>query len=127
MFTMSYVLRGLIPDGGGMYFLPRRVGLGRAKDLIFSGRRVAAEEAERIGIADTVTPPDGLLDEAEATARRMTAGSPNAVALSKSIMDQSFELSLEEVFALGSQAQAICYTTDEHRDAVAAFLDKRSG
>ena len=125
LFTMSYVLRGLIPDGGGLYFLPRRVGLARAKDLIFSGRRVEAAEALEIGMIEEVTSADRLIDDSVALAERMTAGSPNAVALSKAILDQSFELPVEQVFALGSQAQAICYTTDEHRDAVSAFLDKR--
>ena len=124
MFTMSYLLRGLIPDGGGMYFLPRRVGLARAKELIFSGRRVLAKEALSLGMIENITSPEGLLDEAIGTAGRMTAGSPNSLALAKSIMDQSLELSIEEVFALGCQAQAICYTTDEHRNAVTAFLDK---
>src|SRR5438876_8646585 len=57
-FTMSYVQRGLIPDGGGLYFLPRRVGLARAKELIFSARRVQADEALRIGMADRVVAAD---------------------------------------------------------------------
>ena len=125
VFVMSYVLRGLIPDGGGLYFLPRRVGLARAKELIYSARRVDAAEALEIGMVDAVCPPERLIEEALALAGRMTVGSPNALALSKSILDKSFELSAEEVFALGSQAQAICYTTDEHRAAVSAFLDKR--
>lgn len=124
-FAMSYVLRGLIPDGGGLYFLPRRVGLARAKELIFSGRRVEAEEALRIGMVDQLTSADKLLDDSIALAHSMIAGSSVAVALSKSILDQSFELPMDQLFALGRQAQAICYTTDEHRDAVNDFLNKR--
>ena len=54
-FAWSYIKRGLIPDGGGMYFLPRRVGLARAKELIFSGRKVDAKEALELGIADRVS------------------------------------------------------------------------
>lgn len=123
-FTMSYVMRGLIPDGGGMYFLPRRVGLARAKELIFSARRVPAEEALEIGMIEQIAEPNRLLDDAVAMAESMTGGSPGAVALSKSILDQTFELSMEEVFALGCQAQAICYTTDYHQESVNAFLDK---
>jgi len=124
-FAMSYVLRGLIPDGGGLYFLPRRVGLARAKELIFSGRRVDAAEALAMGMVDQIAAPDKLIDDAVEVAGRMTAGSAVAVALSKSILDQSFELPMEQLFALGRQAQAICYTTDEHRDAVNDFLNKR--
>ena len=124
-FVMSYVLRGLIPDGGGLYFLPRRVGIARAKELIFSARRVEAEEALRIGLVDQLASADKLLDDAIALAESMIVGSSVAVALSKSILDQSFELPMDQLFALGRQAQAICYTTDEHRDAVNDFLNKR--
>jgi len=125
-FVMSYVMRGLIPDGGGLYFLPRRVGLRRAKEMIFSARKVDAAEALEIGLADQLAEPDKLIEAAVALATRMTVGSPDAVALSKSILDQTFELSAEQVFALGAQAQAICYTTDQHRQAVDDFLNKRS-
>lgn len=124
-FVMSYVLRGLIPDGGGMYFLPRRVGLAKAKQLIFSGRMLTADEALEMGMIEQVAAPESLIDDAMELARSMTVGSPDAVALSKSILNQSFESTVEEVFALGSQAQAICYTTDSHRDAVSAFLNRR--
>lgn len=124
-FVMSYVLRGLIPDGGGMYLLPRRVGLARAKELIFSGRMLSAQDALSINLIEQVAEPDNLLGDAVELARSMTAGSADAVALAKSIMDESFESTIDQVFALGSQAQAICYTTDSHRDAVAAFLDRR--
>ena len=124
-FVMSYVLRGLIPDGGGMYFLPRRVGLARAKELIFSGRMIDAQEALDINMIERVSDPDSLIDDAVAMALSMTVGSADALALAKSIMNESFESTAEEIFALGSQAQGICYTTDSHRDAVSAFLDKR--
>ena len=123
-FVMSYVLRGLIPDGGGMYFLPRRVGLARAKELIFSGRMLSADEALSIDMIERVTEPDALISDAIAFAATMTVGSGDALALAKSIMNQSLESTAEEIFALGSQAQGICYTTDSHRDAVAAFLDR---
>ena len=124
-FVMSYVLRGLIPDGGGMYFLPRRVGLARAKELIFSGRMIDAQEALRINMIESVSDPDRLIDDAVAMAQSMTVGSADALALAKSIMNESFESTAEEIFALGSQAQGICYTTDSHREAVSAFLDQR--
>ena len=122
-FAMTYILRGLIPDGGGMYFLPRRVGLSRAKELIFSGRTVEPEEALRLGMIDRVTGADTLLADACAWAAELSKGSPAALALSKNIIDQTFELSVEQVFSLGSQAQAICYSSREHQDSVAAFLE----
>jgi enoyl-CoA hydratase/carnithine racemase len=124
LFTMSFVKRGLVSDGGGMYFLPRRVGLPKAKELIFSGRNVEAKEALAIGLADRVTRADTLVADAAAWARELAGVSATAIALSKSILDRTFESSEEQVFALGREAQAICYTTQEHRDAVTAFLDK---
>ena len=123
-FAWSYMNRGLIPDGGGMYFLPRRVGLARAKDLIFSGRKVDADAALQLGIADRVSTPEKMLADAQAWARELSAGSPTALALGKSILNQSFELSADQVMAQGSQAQGICYTSQEHRDSVTAFLAK---
>ncbi len=123
-FAWSYIKRGLIPDGGGMYFLPRRVGLARAKELIFSGRTVEAEEALRLGIADRIAKPEALLGEAHTWARELSQGSPTALALGKTILNQTFELTAEAVFSRGSQAQGICYTSTEHRESVTAFLTK---
>jgi len=124
VFTWSYIARGLIPDGGGMYFLPRRVGIARAKELIFSGRKVNAQEALLLGIADRLVGAHELLDQAHAWAASLAQGSAAALALGKSILNQSFELSAEQVFAMGSQAQGLCYTSTEHRASVAAFLDQ---
>jgi enoyl-CoA hydratase/carnithine racemase len=123
-FTWSYVLRGLIPDGGGMYFLPRRVGLARAKELIFTGRKVDADEALSLGITDRMSGPETLLADAQEWARSLSAGSATAIALGKSILNRSFESDAAAVFSGGSQAQGICYTSSEHRESVLAFLAK---
>lgn len=123
-FTWSYIHRGIVPDGGGMYFLPRRVGLSTAKQLIFTGRKVDADEALSLGIVDRKTTADRLLADAQAWARELSQGSATALALSKTILNQTFELPAQQVFAQGSQAQGICYTSTEHRDSVMAFLNK---
>ena len=123
-FAMSYIHRGLIPDGGGLYFLPRRVGLSRAKELIFTGRKVDPAEALSLGMIDRVTSPDRLLDDARSWAVELSHGSSAALALSKAILDQTFESTMDQVFASGSQAQAICYTTAEHHQSVNDFLAK---
>ena len=125
VFSMSYVQRGLIPDGGGLYFLPRRVGLPRAKELILSGRRVGAREALDLGIADRLVSAAELESAAGGWARELAGNGATASALAKSILDRSLELSLDDVLALGAQAMAICYTTDEHRDSVTSFLESR--
>jgi enoyl-CoA hydratase/carnithine racemase len=121
-FAWSYILRGIVPDGGGMYFLPRRVGLPRAKELIFTGRKVDADEALALGIADRKSSAGTLLADAQAWAAELSRGSATALALGKGILDQSFELSAQQVFAQGSQAQGICYTSTAHRESVMAFL-----
>src|ERR1700760_908021 len=121
-FTWSYIHRGIVPDGGGIYFLPRRVGLPRAKELIFTGRKVEIDEALALGIVDRKTTADRLLADAQAWAAELSKGSATALALTKTILDQSFELPAQQVFAQGSQAQGICYTSTEHRESVMAFL-----
>lgn len=123
-FTWAYIARGLVPDGGGMYFLPRRIGLSRAKALIFSGRRVNAEEALAMGIADQLCSAEELLNVAQTMADEMSSGSRTATALTKSIINRSYEMTENQVFAEGSKAQGICYTSEEHRSSVQAFLDR---
>jgi len=121
-FSWGYINRGLVPDGGGMYLLPRRIGLPKAKELIFTGRKVEADEALSLGIADRIAEHD-LVAEAQAWAKQLSKGSPTALALGKSILNQSFELTIEEVFAKGSAAQGICYTSEEHQQSVRAFVE----
>lgn len=125
-FAMSFLLRGLVPDGGSLYCLPRRVGLARAKELIFSARTVPAEEALAIGLVDRLSPGETLLKDARDWATQLSQGSSAAMALSKSILDRALELTEDQVHDLGRAAQAICYTSSEHHDAVAAFLKKKS-
>ncbi len=123
-FSWSYIHRGIVPDGGGMYFLPRRVGLPKAKELIFTGRKVDIDEALALGLVDRKTSAESLLADAQAWAVELGKGSATALALSKTILNQSFELTAQQVFAQGSQAQGICYTSTEHRESVQAFLAK---
>jgi enoyl-CoA hydratase/carnithine racemase len=124
-FASSFVKRGLIPDGGGMYFMPRRIGLQRTKELIYSGRTVASEEALSLGLVDRLAPEGALLDDTLAYAAQFTDNSRPAIALMKSIVARTFETPLDRIAALGGEAQAIAYTTDEHRAAVDAFVNKR--
>lgn len=121
-YAMSYISRGLIPDGGGLYLLPRRVGLAKAKELIYTGRAVQPEEGLAIGLVDRVVDHDDLLAETRRWALELSRGSATALALSKSILNNSFELTQAQILAMGSQAQGICYTSAEHHASVAAFL-----
>ncbi len=125
-FAMSYIRRGLFPDGGGAHFLPRRVGLAKAKELVFSGREVDAEEAVALGLADRVTTATPMLDEVREWAQQFVGRSPVAVALAKLALNETFERSLQAIFDSGAAAQAICYTSREHQGAVRTFLADRA-
>jgi enoyl-CoA hydratase/carnithine racemase len=103
------------------------VGLVKAKELIFTGRKVDIDEALALGIADRKTSTERLLTDAQAWAAELSQGSATALALSKTILNQSYELPAQQVFAQGSQAQGICYTSTEHRESVMAFLAKSKG
>jgi enoyl-CoA hydratase/carnithine racemase len=85
---------------------------------------VDAAEALALGIVDRKTSADSLLADAQAWAAELSQGSATALALSKTIMNQTFEMTAQQVFAQGSQAQGICYTSSEHRQSVEAFLAK---
>ena len=121
----SFVRRGLVPDGGGTYLLPRRVGLAKAKELIFSGREVTAAEAHQIGLADRVRPVADLLAAAVAELAGLAVHPQLAQGLAKDMLNRSLESSLDEVNLLGSQAQAICYASPDHQDSVREFLARR--
>lgn len=125
VFASSFVNRGLVPDGGGMYYLPRRVGLQKAKELMYSGRTVDAAEAKAIGIVDVLAADGALLADARAFAEQFTRQPRAAISLMKSVVNRTFELSLESVAALGSQAQAICYTSEDHLTSVENFIAAR--
>ena len=118
----SFVKRGLVPDGGGLYTLPRRIGLQLTKELIYSGRTVGAEEALRIRLADRLAEPGKLLEATREFAAQFTENSRSAIALMKSVVNRTFETPFELISAQGRAAQAISYTTDEHRASVEQFL-----
>lgn len=124
LFCWSYIDRAVIPDGGGMYFLPRRVGMSLAKDLIFSGRRIKSKEAMTIGVIDRCSDPGDLLEHAEQWAKTFKDTAKPAFMLSKRIVNKSLESSLEDIFAQSNMALGICFSSVEHRTSVENFLNK---
>ena len=82
------------------------------------------EEAAQIGIVDRIATAHALVPDAQAWAIELSKGSATALALGKTILNQTFETSADQVFAQGSQAQGICYSSSEHRESVLAFLEK---
>jgi enoyl-CoA hydratase len=122
-FGQPEVSLGIMPAAGGTYRLPRLVGLGRAKELIFTGAIVDAREAERIGLVNRVVPDERVLDTALEIARKIAAQAPLAVRLSKLIMNQAARgASLTEV---ESVAQAVLFESDDKRRRMTEFLERK--
>ena len=116
------ILLGIIPGGGGTQRLPRLIGPARAKDLILSGRQVAADEALRIGLVDRVVPAAGLLDAALAWAAELGAGAVVAQAMAKRAVDEGLDGELAEGLALEQELFADVFATEDAQAGVASFL-----
>jgi 2-(1,2-epoxy-1,2-dihydrophenyl)acetyl-CoA isomerase len=121
----NFVRRGLVSDGGGFFHIPRRVGVAKAKELLFSGRNVDAAEALAIGLVDRVLPGEALVAEAVAFLEGFAAHPATAQAMAKSILNRAIELSFDEINTLASQAQAFCYSSADHQDSVRSFFEER--
>lgn len=124
-FCASFAKIGLVPDFALHYSLPRRVGLARAKEIIFSAREVDADEALKLGIACRVVAAEDIAGEAAALAGSFLGASPAALALSKSLLNQSFELDARQIVDAETMAQAACLESDYHREAAQRFLERR--
>jgi enoyl-CoA hydratase/carnithine racemase len=125
MVGMPETRIGLIPDVGGSSRLPQVVGLGRAKELIMTGKLIGADEAERIGLANRVAPAEGLDAAVQALADELLACAPVAVALAKRVMDASARPALAATLELEVVAQERCAATADFAEGTLAFQQKR--
>lgn len=116
---------GLIPDLGGFFFLPRIVGLARAKELVMTARSLGAEEALDLGIVLEIHQSETLMDAAFSFARRFDESSRLAVGMSKTILNQSLHSDQRSLADQEAMAQALCLASDYHKDAVQRFLHKQ--
>jgi enoyl-CoA hydratase/carnithine racemase len=112
-------------DMGACAILPRIIGQGRAAELLFTGRVMSAEEGERWGFHNKLIERDRLLDEATALARSLASGPTFAHGITKTQLNQEWNVSLETAIEMEAQAQAICMATNDFRRAFEAFRDKR--
>jgi enoyl-CoA hydratase/carnithine racemase len=126
-FAESFVKLGLIPGDGGAWLLPRAVGAARAAEMAFTGDRVDAATALEWGLVSRVVAPEALLDSARELASRVAANPPNAVRLTKKLLRESGNLHLDSLLELSATMQALCHSTDDHREALAAFSERRPG
>jgi 2-(1,2-epoxy-1,2-dihydrophenyl)acetyl-CoA isomerase len=125
-FSQPFVLRGLALDAGGAYLLPRRVGLQKAKELAFLGDRLTAREALDLGMVNRVCAADYLEGEADTLARRLADGATTAIGLSKRLLNASLDSDRASAFLAEAMAQEINGKTDDVKEGVAAFVEKRA-
>ena len=124
-FGQTFSKRGLHPDWGGTYFLPRLVGMAKACELIWSGKMIDAREALDLGIVSRITEPDDLMPATLELARSFAAGPPIAIRLAKRAMYRGMDCSLQEALEFETYAQNICRETEDAKEGIKAFVEKR--
>ena len=124
-FSQAFVRRGLHPDWGGTYFLPRIVGMAKAAEMIFTGAVIDAEEALRLGIVSALHAPEALLPATYELAARIAAGPPIAIRLARRALYHNQDVDLKSALEFETFAQTICFDTEDAREGIRAFVEKR--
>ncbi|GBD26368.1 1,2-epoxyphenylacetyl-CoA isomerase [bacterium HR30] len=125
-FIEVFVRRGLAVDAGGAFLLPRLIGLQRAKELVFLGDDLSAEQAQQWGLVTRVVPPDQLEPTARQWAERLAQGPTLALGFSKRLLHRSLDCDLETCLEEEGLAQAIVAQSEDVREGVQAFLERRT-
>lgn len=124
-FGQPEVGLGICPGFGGSQRLPRLVGLGRAKELIFTGDMIDAEEAYRIGLVNKVVKEDELMDEAMKMAERIASNGQIAVRLAKNAINKGMDTDMETGMDIEKNLFGLCFATEDQKEGMTAFLEKR--
>jgi len=125
-FAWNFVHRGLVPDtGAGTWLLPRIVGVQRALHLLYTGRMIDAPEALSLGYVLELVTPDELPARARALASEIATGSPHSLRLVKQLVHEGLTAPVAEHMERHTAAMAACFRSDDHREGVAAFLERR--
>ena len=125
-FAWNFVHRGLVPDtGAGTWILPRIVGTQQALRLLYTGEMIDADTALRLGYVIDVLPSEELLPAAMQLARTIASGSPHSLGLIKSLVHEGLTAPVGEHMERHTTALAACFKSDDHREGVASFLERR--
>jgi 2-(1,2-epoxy-1,2-dihydrophenyl)acetyl-CoA isomerase len=124
-FGTVFLRRGLMPDNGVTFTLPRIVGFSKALELMMSSDIINADEAARIGLVNRMVPHDKLMDETYRFAEKLASGPPIALSFTKRAAYQSFDHSFKEQLAFESWGQNMCNKSEDFKEGVASFLEKR--
>lgn len=126
-FGVPFLKLGIIPGDGGAWLLPRAIGQARAAEMLFTGRVLDAETAERWGMVNRVVAHDSLMEEAMITASQIAAQPPHALRMAKALLRQGREASFDQILEASAAYQALAHLTDDHIEGVTAALEKRPG
>ena len=124
-FGQPEVGLGIIPGFSGTYRLPKLVGQGIAKELIYTGKMIGAEEALRIGLVNQVVAPEELAGAVDALVAAILKNAPIAVGFAKACINENYDLDVDESIALENCYFAKCFATDDQKEGMDAFLHKR--
>lgn len=124
-FQQAFTNVGLVPDGGSIFFIAQRLGVARAKDLVMTGRRLGAREALDWGVVNRVLPEDQLIGEARKLAAELAAAPTYVLGLAKKMFAATCSPSLETVLEIESFAASVARSSNDHREGVMAFREKR--
>lgn len=124
-FGQPEVKLGLIPGHAGTQRLTRLVGLGKAKELIFTGDLIDAQEALRIGLVNAVVPAEALMDTARTMAQKIVAAGPTAVRMAKTVCNRGIDAPMATAQSYEMEAFSILFSTNEAKEGMTAFLEKR--
>ena len=124
-FLLAFVRVGLVPDSGSSFFLPRLVSLSKALEMAFLGDEVNAEEALRLGLVNRVVPLDDLESATRELASRLAKGPTKAIGLAKRAMNRALSMDLESLLEYETYGQEIAGATEDHKEGIAAFTEKR--
>lgn len=123
-FGQPEVGLGIIPGFSGTVRLARLVGMGMAKQLIYSGKNIKADEALRIGLVNAVVPQAELMDKAMELANQICANAPLAVSAAKLCINTEYDMEAEDAIAFENQAFGMCFSTEDQKNGMQAFLTK---
>jgi enoyl-CoA hydratase len=125
LFGQPEVGLGITPGYGGTQRLPRLIGEGRAKELIYSATNINAEEAYRVGLVNHVYPSEALMEEAKKLAKKIAKQAPIAVRLSKNEVNRGMQTDIDTAMAIEADMFGLCFATEDQREGMAAFIEKR--
>ncbi len=124
-FIQAFVKVGLVPDSGSTFMLPRLIGVSRAMEMAFTGRKIKTDEALRIGLVNQVVPDDRLAQETATLARKLADLPTRAIGLTKRAINAAWRADLETQLDYEAMLQTTAGQTQDHREGVTAFLEKR--